>query len=67
MCDLCYCSPCREGCPNAPEPPVFAKCKVCGEPIYFDDAYYEINGRNYCEACVQECYRIAEVDYYERN
>lgn len=64
MCELCYCSPCRDRCPNADDqdPPVFAKCEICGEPIYDGDEYYEIDEKPYCEACVYGCYRTAEVE-----
>lgn len=66
MCDICHFSRCPSSCPNAPEPPIFGKCAKCGEVIYDDDVYYEIDEKNYCEACVYESYRTAEVDY-ERN
>lgn len=62
MCDMCWQSPCDSRCPNAPEPPVFALCRECGEPIYDGDEYYEIEGRCYCEACVLNAYRTAEVE-----
>lgn len=64
MCELCLRSPCDSRCPNAPEPPIFALCRECGEPIYDGDEYYEIDGRNYCEACVLNGYRTAEVEDY---
>lgn len=66
MCDICHYSICPSSCPNAPEPPKFGKCAKCGEIIYDGDEYYEIDEKTYCEACVYESYRTAEVDY-ERN
>ena len=63
MCEECRQYPCHPRCPNAPEPPIFAKCKICGEPIYAGDEYFELDGHNYCEACVNGGYRTAEVDY----
>lgn len=61
MCDHCLQSPCHPRCPNASEPPLFANCVGCGAEIYDGDAYYEVDGDPYCEACVH--YRTAEVDY----
>lgn len=63
MCDLCHYSICPSSCPNADEPPVFAKCEICGEPIYDGDEYFEIDDKPYCEACVYGCYRTAEVEH----
>ena len=61
MCDECRMSKCHPRCPNAPEPPIFAKCEACGAEIYDGDEYYEIDNHKYCEACVQGGYRTAEV------
>lgn len=63
MCEECRQYPCHPRCPNAPEPPIYAKCEICGEPIYDGDEYFELDGHNYCEACVNGSYRTAEVDY----
>lgn len=62
MCEICHRTICPGGCPNAPEPPVFAECEACGMEIYIGDEYYEINGQKYCEACVRGGYRTAEED-----
>ena len=61
MCDICRQTFCPGSCPNAPEPPTFAKCYECGEKIYDGDGYYAIGDHNYCEACVNGSYRTAEV------
>lgn len=59
MCDICLRTPCASGCPNAPEPPVFAKCDECGEEIYDGDEYVEVGDLRFCTECVH--YRTAEV------
>lgn len=61
MCEICHCSTCPSGCPNAPEPPVYAECDECGETIYDGDEYYEIGDHKFCESCVVSGYRTAEV------
>ena len=61
MCEECRMHPCHPSCPNAPEPRVFAYCEECGYEIYDEDEYYEIDGKNYCEACVGSFLRIAEA------
>lgn len=62
MCEICRRYICPSGCPNAPEPPLFAECEGCGAEIYVGDEYYEIADHKYCEACVLGGYRTAEVD-----
>ena len=61
MCEICHQTFCPSGCPNAPEPPVFAECDSCGTEIYDGNEYYEINGCNYCEDCVSDGHKTAEV------
>lgn len=61
MCDICHRHPCAGGCPNAPEPPIFAKCSECGEKIYDGDDYYELINEYFCEECVSNSHKIAEV------
>ena len=63
MCEYCRQYTCPSSCPNAPEPPVFAECSLCGNDILDGDDYYEINGDYYCEDCIDERRRTAEVDY----
>ena len=64
MCDICRMHPCHPSCPNAPERPVFDCCEICGADIYDGDDYYELNGHKYCETCVREGFKTAEVDYF---
>lgn len=37
-------------------------CYVCGQPIQ-DDHYYEIESKNFCPDCLDDCFR-KEVDIY---
>ena len=30
------------------------KCCSCGEPLYYDDEYWELDDQIYCEDCAQE-------------
>ena len=62
MCKICLTHPCDSRCPNAPEPPIYARCSMCEKPIYDGDDYYEIDDYNYCESCVRDCWKTAEVD-----
>lgn len=61
MCCECHQIPCHPRCPNAPEPPVFAECDACGDPIYDGNDYHKIGDYNFCEACVEGSLRLAEV------
>lgn len=62
-CEHCGCYGYHlSGCPLAPEPPIYSKCEACGEEIYDGDEYYEIDGHDYCEACVCGGYKTAEID-----
>lgn len=63
MCSECRQSPCHPRCPNAEEPPIYSKCEICGEPIYDGDEFYQIDDHDYCESCVFESYKTAEVDF----
>lgn len=60
MCEICHMNPCPSACPNAPEEPVFAKCKYCGDKIYDGDKCYRLEDDYYCTDCVSE--ETAEVD-----
>lgn len=62
MCDLCHRAVCDSRCPNAPEPQKFGECAECGENILDGDEYYLLGGEYYCESCVRDSVRIAEVD-----
>lgn len=63
MCDICGKYPCDSRCPNAPEPELFGKCCMCGEKIFDGDTYYDIEGEYWCEDCIDESRKTAEVDY----
>ena len=62
MCDICHRNPCAGGCPNAPDPPIFAKCSECGYDILEGEEYYEIINEPICEECVWKARKIAEVE-----
>lgn len=62
MCQLCRRSPCDSRCPNSSSP-VVAICYFCDTEIYEGDDYYRIGDRDYCEDCITDCRKTAEVDY----
>ena len=63
MCEICRQYICPSGCPNAPEPPVFVECVGCGSDIMDGDDYYDIDGDYYCEDCIDQRRKTAEVEY----
>ncbi len=62
MCDICRMTPCASACPNAPEPETFARCSNCGIKILDGDTYYNINDEYWCEDCIDERRKTAEVE-----
>lgn len=60
MCEVCRRYPCHSSCPNAPEPPMFAHCVMCGSDILYGEEYYDIYGDYYCENCMSSCHKTAE-------
>ena len=60
MCSECWQTPCHPRCPNAPEPPVFAKCENCRTEIYEGEEYYHIGKHKFCVDCVDEGRETAE-------
>ena len=34
-------------------------CDICGEGISEGDGYYVIDGRRYCESCIEDLRRLA--------
>lgn len=36
------------------------ECSWCGEPIYYGDDYYNINGEHICENCIRDCRTTAD-------
>ena len=63
MCEICRQYKCPSACPNAPDPPAFAECVGCGCIIMDGDDYYDIDGDYYCEDCMHERRKTAEVEY----
>lgn len=63
MCEICRQYVCPSSCPNAPEPPVFARCSMCGAEILEGEEYHEIINEPVCEECVFDSRKTAEVDY----
>lgn len=61
MCDICRNYTCPGSCPNAPAPDEFGRCLHCGQVIYDGDDYYDIDGEIWCEDCIWECRKTAEV------
>lgn len=52
MCKLCHSSPCRRGCPNAPEDQGVYVCDACGCAIHEGDRYLSACGVILCEFCI---------------
>lgn len=44
--------------------PVFV-CSNCNGIIYEEDIYYTLNGEIWCEDCINENKRIAELENYD--
>lgn len=61
MCEECRQNPCHPRCPNAPEPQPVYICDKCDEGIYDGETVYELDGRHYCEYCVDEAKFTAEA------
>ena len=40
--------------PDEFEPESKCKCKYCGESLFEDDEYYELDGEILCEDCAEE-------------
>lgn len=52
MCEICHQSPCHPRCPYADEPANIGSCEKCGEPIFVEDYFAEIDGVYYCDNCL---------------
>lgn len=48
---------------DPPEPEIAFYCDDCGGEIYVGETYYRIDGKNYCEYCIEASKEIAEKDY----
>ena len=62
MCEECRQIPCHPRCPNAPDPPMVYKCIYCAKPIREGDEFYDVDGDPWCEDCMTDCHKTAEVD-----
>ena len=66
MCEDCRHYPCISSCPNAPEPEPVYTCAHCDDAIYAGEYVYEIDGKYYCETCIDNAGFTAEYpDEYE--
>lgn len=54
MCQYCLTSPCLAGCPNEDEPEAKTDCKYCGDGIFKEDEYAEIEGVCYHIDCLSD-------------
>lgn len=69
MCELCLSTPCRPGCPNAPDTDPGRKqiytCSACGGPVYEGERYIDACGVILCEFCCGAyTYTAYGDDYY---
>lgn len=54
ICLNCHIGHCDPRCPDAPQPPVIARCAKCGEEIRRGDRYFGFRSDTYCEPCAEE-------------
>ncbi len=54
MCQYCLTPQCPSGCPNYEGPDPEYVCDECGEGIYSDDKYVDIDGNRYHLDCVED-------------
>lgn len=47
MCSLCFCNPCKRGCPNYTSPKSHHYCSICGEGIYPGEEYIKNDNGEY--------------------
>ena len=52
MCAMCRTYPCNSSCPNAPDPAVKGRCKICKEDIVVGDEMVEIEGVKFHYDCL---------------
>lgn len=69
MCQYCLTSPCPSGCPNYEEPDPEYVCDECGEGIYHDDKFVDIDGERYHLEClggmdIEKLLILLGVDYF---
>ena len=61
MCEYCHTHPHLPGCPAAPNPIAEHYCVYCGNGIYPDDWYYQLNGEYYHNDCVNAAFNADEI------
>ena len=59
MCEICGQATCMSGCPNA-EPKYATTCDECGAGIQVGEDYWEVDGKVYCEDCIDKCRKVGE-------
>jgi len=52
----------RTGYPDGRGPRACCVCDECGEDIYEGETYYRIDGRVFCEGCIDNARTEAEYD-----
>lgn len=62
MCSVCLHTPCRPGCPNAPDPEPIYTCSECGDGIYSGEKYVVIDGKYYCEFCLDHMWAVTLLE-----
>lgn len=62
MCEYCHSYPHRRGCPNEPEAPIVTSCSNCHRNIREGDEYFDIDGEPWCETCIEDSRKTAEVE-----
>lgn len=61
MCSECHSWSHLLGCPNMSEPTPIYTCKYCGEGIFVEDKYAEIDGNYYHADCLSDEMPIYEL------
>lgn len=64
MCEICLSSPCKNLCPNAPEPKIVFECSGCSGLIREGDDYWDIMSEQWCEECINRAHGVAEYETY---
>lgn len=54
ICLDCHIGFCDPRCPDAPQPPVIARCARCGDEIRKGDRYFGFQNDSYCGPCADE-------------
>jgi len=67
MCSVCRMTPCRSGCPNAPEPKPVHRCDKCGFGIYEGDLYLDSPKGYVCEICIKDMSSMEMIELLGEN